>query len=191
MTDEPSAAPTYAGLPERIDLPDGSSLRRYTEDDLPRLVDTVNANLEHLRPWMPWAGEPATMQTQGEWLHGAQQRWDDGHEFAYGIFDTAGRVVGGTGLHSRNGPGVLEIGYWLSADAVGRGLATAAAQAMTDVAAALDDVRRVEIRCDEGNVRSAAVAQRLGYSLIRVEDRPPTAPAESSRHQVWSIDVTR
>ena len=44
---------------------------------------------------------------------------------------------------------------------------------------------RVEIHCDEANVRSAAVARRLGYRLDRLEDRPITAPGEHGRHMIW------
>jgi RimJ/RimL family protein N-acetyltransferase len=190
VTDQPTDPPSYDAPPERLDGPGGIVLRRYADGDLQVLVDTVNANLEHLRPWMPWAAEPASMQVQGSWLRRSRQEWVAGREFGYGIFAADGTLVGGIGLHARNGPGVLEIGYWLAADAVGQGIATAAAQVLTDAAAGIAGVDRVEIRCDEGNTRSAAVPQRLGYTLIGVERRPPAAAAESFRHQILSVDVS-
>ncbi|MEU6189370.1 hypothetical protein [Nocardia sp. NPDC047038] len=51
--------------------------------------------------------------------------------------------------------------------------------------AALPGVDRVEIHCDEANVRSAAVARRLGYRLDRIEPREKRAPAESGRGMYW------
>ena len=42
------------------------------------------------------------------------------------------RMLGGCGLHRRGGPASIEIGYWLRPDAVGRGVMTAAAGALTD-----------------------------------------------------------
>lgn len=58
-------------------------------------------------------------------------------------------------------------GYWLRADATGRGYATEATRAAMAVAAALPGITRLEIRCDPRNTRSAAVPRRLGFQPIR------------------------
>ena len=79
----------------------------------------------------------------------------------------------------------LEVGYWLRAGATGRGCATAAARALTDLALSVDGVSRVEIHCDEANVRSAAVARRLGYRLDRIVPDAVTAPADLGRSMIW------
>ncbi len=50
----------------------------------------------------------------------------------YGIFDSNETVVlGGSGLHTRIGPGALEIGYWVQADHIGKGYATEVCAALT------------------------------------------------------------
>ena len=56
--------------------------------------------------------------------------------------------------------GTIEIGYWLRPDAVGRGVMTATARALTTAAFALDGIARVEIRCDVGE--RAAVRRSPG-----------------------------
>ena len=179
----------FVDVPERIQLDDGVVVRRYVEADIPALVDVVNANLGHLAPWMPWAQQPVTVDTQMEFFRESDKQWDEGTNFVYGVFDPRGRIVGGTGFHVRNGPGVLEIGYWLAADAVGRGLMTRVAEALTTAAATVPGVTRVEIHCDAANTRSAAIPERLGYALVRVEDREITAPGECGRHLIWSTSV--
>jgi RimJ/RimL family protein N-acetyltransferase len=186
MTEQPVR---FHGVPERVELADGATLRRYTDEDIPALVETVNANIGHLRPWMPWATEPVTEQAQLAWLRESRQHWDEGSDFVYGIFDAAGRLVGGTGYHVRNGPGVIEIGYWLAADATGRGLATAVTAALTDLATRIPGVERIEIRCDEANVRSSAIPRRLGFELVGVEEREPSATGDTGRDMIWSIDA--
>jgi RimJ/RimL family protein N-acetyltransferase len=44
---------------------------------------------------------------------------------------------------------------------------------------------RVEIHCDEANVRSAAVPRRLGYRLDRIEDDRVSAPGDLGRSMIW------
>ena len=179
----------FFGLPERLTLDDGHVVRRYVEEDMPAVVDVVNASLDHLKPWMPWAQETMTLEAQLDFFRDSDKQWDEGSNFIYGIFDPSGRVVGGTGFHVRNGPGVLEIGYWLARDAAGKGLMTRVADALTKAASTVEGVTRVEIHCDADNTRSAAIPKRLGYSLLRVEDREILAPGECGKHLIWALDV--
>jgi RimJ/RimL family protein N-acetyltransferase len=174
------------------------TLTRARTDDVDGLVAAVNGSLDDLRPWMAWAQVPATPASIGEFLRLADGNWEAGAEFQFAIRDgSAGRhdpdrdpgaLLGFCGLHDRVGPNGLEIGYWVRSDRTGRGLATSAASALTASALALDGVSRVEIHCDAANRRSAAIPEKLGYRLDRVETRPPTAPGETERHMIWVFD---
>jgi RimJ/RimL family protein N-acetyltransferase len=150
--------------PERIDL-DQRQLRRVLGSDAPDLMRAVNESLDHLRPWMVWAAQPATEESMLAFATGAEESWDAGREFHY-VIRSDGEVLGACGLHDRTGPGVLEIGYWVHVAHTGQGVITAAARSLTDVALGLPAVESVEIRCDPANWRSAAVPRRLGYELI-------------------------
>lgn len=156
--------------PERIDLGD-LVLRRERVGDAAMIVPVLQADLDHLRPWMPWATEDnATVQAQRARLVEVEQRWDAAEDHGFLVLDAAESVVLGVfGLHRRVGPDAIELGYWLSVGAEGRGYATRAAGALTDVALRLDDIDRVEIHCDVANVRSQKVPGRLGYRLDRIE----------------------
>jgi RimJ/RimL family protein N-acetyltransferase len=149
------------GVPEEIDVgAHGLVLRRWHMDDADALLAAIQASLAELRPWMPWANEPPTLASVQEYLEGG------GTRTGFGLFDAEGEVVGAFGLHDRQGPGILEIGYWVRSDRTGRGYATAAARALTDAAfAGFPDVDQVEIRCDPANLASAAVPAKLGYRL--------------------------
>ncbi|MEV4612743.1 GNAT family N-acetyltransferase [Kitasatospora sp. NPDC049258] len=198
-TPEPGPAPapcsapraiTDGRPPELIPLPGGVSLRRRREADAPGLNAAVRTNLVHLRPWMPWADEAPTLQHSQEMCRAGEQVWDEGTDFMFvvGLDADPGSVVGAFGLHGRIGAGALEIGYWVHIDHTGRGLATAAARALTEAALALPGIERVEIHCDQANAASAAVPRKLGYRLDRVRDAEITAPAETGRNLVWIMD---
>jgi len=171
--------------PERIGLPEvGAVLRRYELADIDGVYAAVEESRDHLRPHMPWADE--SRQDLVAFLVEAVGQWGRRGDHGYAIVDaTDDTYLGGCGLHDRVGPGVREIGYWLRAGATGRGLATAAARALTEAALAIEDVTRVEIHCDEANVRSAAVARRLGYRLDRIEPDRISAPDDRGRSMIW------
>ena len=82
------------------------------------------------------------------------------------------RVVGGCGLHGRHDEHGLEIGYWVHVDRIGQGLATEVSRALTDAAFAIPGIERVRIQCDERNVRSARVPEKLGYALQSASRSP-------------------
>ncbi|WP_180290420.1 GNAT family N-acetyltransferase [Streptomyces sp. TLI_171] len=173
--------------PELLPLGGGAHLRRRRLADAAELNAAVIANLAHLRPWMPWAGQAPTMAESEQLSVSGEKVWEQGTDFMYllGLDDEPAKVIGGFGLHGRIGPGALEIGYWVHHEHTGRGLATAAARALTEAALALPGIARTEIHCDETNAASAAVPRKLGYALDRIELAPPTAPAETGRKMIW------
>lgn len=162
-------------------------LRRATVADAEAMAQSVADNLDHLAPWMPWATpEAGTLAVQRERLAAVDAAWQAGEEFNYlAVSKENGSILGRFGLHRRIGPGALELGYWLSADAVGHGYATAGARALTTAALSLSDIHRVEIHCDEANVRSRGVPERLGYRLDRIDADEVEAPAETGRSMIW------
>lgn len=144
-------------------------LRCWKPADAPLMKAAIDANLDHLRPWMPWAhDEPSTLPTVVERVEKFARNFREGRDFVYGIFhrDT-GEILGGTGLHPRNGPTDREIGYWLTEAATGQGFVSESCAALTSTAFAVwPELRTVTIVCNPANVRSAAVPARLGFSLL-------------------------
>jgi RimJ/RimL family protein N-acetyltransferase len=79
---------------------------------------------------------------------------------------SSGVLLGGSGLHNIDWRVPrFEIGYWLRTRYTGHGYMTEAVNAIAAFAFDILTARRVEIRCDERNTRSAAVARRCGFNL--------------------------
>jgi RimJ/RimL family protein N-acetyltransferase len=159
-------------------------VRCWEPADAPLLKDAVDSSLEHLRPWLPWAHElPMPLEETVELLRGFRGQFDLGQEFVYAIFSAdESEAVGGTGLHTRRGEGVFEIGYWIRASRAGQGLTTEATAALTRVAFELCGAARVEIRADPKNAPSLAIPRKLGFveegTLRRVAHGPDGTPFE-------------
>jgi len=140
-------------------------VRCWEPRDAPLLKDAVDSSLEHLRPWMPWAhDDPQPLEAKVELLRVFSGRFDLGQDFVYGVFSAdESEAIGGSGLHTRRGEGVFEIGYWIRASRVGQGLCTEATAALTQVGFALGEVERIEIRVDPANEASLAIPRKLGF----------------------------
>ncbi|MFN2190375.1 MAG: GNAT family N-acetyltransferase [Candidatus Promineifilaceae bacterium] len=142
-------------------------LRCWEPRDAPLLKESVEASLEHLKPWMPWVHEePEPLQVKIDRLRTFRARFDSDEDYIYAIFNLEEtEVLGGTGLHTRAGEKAREIGYWIHVDHIGKGLATEATMALIKVAFEISRVERIEIHCDPINHLSAAIPKKLGFSM--------------------------
>lgn len=172
-------------LPRIITGPD-ITLRAWAPIEAAVLHDLVVANLDHLRPWMPWTvDEPLALDERAALIDGWQQRRLAGGDAVYAIV-LHDRPVGACGLHRRGARSGLEIGYWLAAAHTGRGIATEAARLLTETALGTEGITHVEIHHDRANLRSEGIPRRLGYD--RIDERPSVvqrAPHGEGITVVW------
>jgi ribosomal-protein-serine acetyltransferase len=134
----------------------------------------VQANRDHLLPWMPWAEDPSREDTL-EFLRASRRRLaaDDGFDAA--IVDEDGRIIGSIGFHAVDWKNrTTSLGYWLAEHRQGRGTMTEAVRAMAGHAFDTWKLNRVELRAATGNSASRYVAQRAGFreeGVLRQSER--------------------
>jgi RimJ/RimL family protein N-acetyltransferase len=165
-------------------------VRCWEPKDAGIMKKAIDANTSHLRPWMPWATiEPTSLESRLQYLRQCRGKFDFDEDFTYGIFDrTEKKVVGGTGLHTRHGMEVREIGYWIQEQYARIGYATEVAAALTKVAFEIDKVSRVEIHCAVENYKSAGVPKKLGF-IYEGNHRKETKDADGKLHDsmIWTM----
>jgi len=161
------------------------TLRRHRPDDLDEVLQAVTESRDHLLPWMPWAQGYSRASAQ-EFLAKAARDWDEGTAYNYAI-TSGGAIAGGCSLMARIGPGGLEIGYWMHQAHTRRGLATAAAAALTEQAFMLPGVQRVEIVHDELNIASGKIPAKLGFTEVTRRPIDPPSPEGTGTGVVWRL----
>jgi RimJ/RimL family protein N-acetyltransferase len=163
-------------------------IRCWEPRDAPLLKDAVDRSRDHLWPWMPWTpAEPEDVAVVVARLRSFRAQFDNDENWIYGILDRAEtRVLGGTGLHPRGGPGSLEIGYWVAADVVRQGIATEATAVLTRAAFEHAGVERVDVGADARNEASLGVGRKLGFQEDGIlRRRIPGRPGEPRGDMVF------
>jgi ribosomal-protein-serine acetyltransferase len=131
---------------------------------------------EELRPWMPWAVEiPSEAEYEARVRRGQLKFLAREDLWLMLLLKGTDTIIGGSGLHRIDwSVPRFEIGYWVRTAYARQGYITEAVAGITSFALRELGARRVEIRCDALNERSAAVPRRLGFTheaTLRHEDR--------------------
>ncbi len=143
-------------------------LRCFEPRDARAFHEVVLANREQLAPWLEWAREePRSLAEHVELVRAFRRQFDGDDDYAYGVFGRGGeRLLGSVALHRVPGePLARTLGYWFAREDCGAGFATEATGAVARTAFEVHGAARVEIHCDASNVRSRALATRLGFRL--------------------------
>lgn len=143
-------------------------IRCYRIDDAPMLSEAIVKSLDHLRPWMPWAKTPP--EDPGaviNLLRIFREKFYADEDYFFGIFNkTEQELIGSTGLHTRIGDAAREIGYWINVAHLQLGYATEAVSALIKIGFMVEELKRIEIRCDPNNTISQKIPQALGFTNI-------------------------
>jgi len=146
---------------------------RYA-DELLRLID---ANRERLGQWLHWVHSSHTRADVLKYVETARQDFVK-PDFLHFLIFRKGKIVGGCGLILNESTNSGEIGYWIDAHCEGAGIVSDCCRSLIDYAFGELELNRLQIRCATGNLRSAAIPKRLGFSLegtlrqtIRTNDR--------------------
>jgi RimJ/RimL family protein N-acetyltransferase len=128
---------------------------------------------------MPFADEHQSPAESLDWIMHSMASWLLRETLNLGIWHTeTGHYLGGIGIHPHNWAArSFEIGYWLRVSAAGQGYITEAAGLVVAYLFDQLEAKRVQICCDERNLRSAAVARRLGFiqeGRLRNDQLTPT-----------------
>jgi|SRR6187399_1473122 len=146
-----------------LPLSKGIGLRPLNEADVAELHALIDANRARLAAWLPWAAGQTPDDT-AEFIRGTRRQLveNDGFQTAIVREGAIAGVVGYVGVDWRNRS--TSLGYWLGESSQGKGTMTLAVRALVNHALSVWHLNRVEIRAADGNRRSRAIPERLGFS---------------------------
>lgn len=122
-------------------------------------------SFDELQPWFPWTDHRHTVEEDEIFVRESHARFLTRTTLDWLIIRKSDDHLLGiiTLLDIEWHTPRFEILYWLRTSCTRQGYATEAAQGITDFAFERLGAKRVVITCNANNVRSAAVAHRLGF----------------------------
>jgi RimJ/RimL family protein N-acetyltransferase len=181
--------PLLIDVPSRLET-ERLILRCPRPGDGALLADAERESHDELRPWMPWAQTPRTLEDAEVYCRRMAAKFILREDLVFLAFERdadggEGRLVASTGLHRMDwAVRRFEIGYWRRTGCGGRGVVTEAAAALADLCFDRLDARRVELRMDDRNAASWRVAERIGFTLegvLRDDSLTPANVVRSTR----------
>jgi RimJ/RimL family protein N-acetyltransferase len=168
-------------------LGDGAELAMLEPWHAEEFLAAVERSRAYLLAAIPAAHQVHTLDDARAYL----RRFADGHAndtmHLVGIW-LDGTLVGLTMLRDFDaGRAMCEMGVWLAPEAQGRGLVTRACRYVLDWAIGVRGMKRVQWTCSPSNVRSSAVARRLGMTREGVLRSAWTLGDVRTDNEVWSV----
>jgi ribosomal-protein-alanine N-acetyltransferase len=162
--------------------------RPVTPEDAAVLAELLQRSREYLAPWD--AARPDgfyTVEGQVEVIAALLTDREQGRAEPHVILDDDGAVAGRATLNTivRGAFQSCSLGYWVATEAAGRGLATAAAGAMVEVAFDRLDLHRVEASTLRHNVRSQRVLERNGFVRFGLAPQYLKIAGRWQDHVLW------
>ena len=161
------------------------------------IFELVDRDRDRLGGWLPWVAKTLATEDSLAFIEDSKRRRDldsggDGSGDWAIVLDEGGstRIVGVIGLHDSSPANRrIAIGYWVNGEDEGGGHVTTATRAVTTRCFEAG-FHRVEIRVRTDNVRSRAVAERLGFQFEGVMRAAEWVGEASFDHAVFARIAT-
>ena len=150
-------------------------LRPWQPGDVDALFEAARESIASVGEWLPWCHAGYTRDDSVAWIAHCQSGWAIGEPYAFGIFDTEGRLLGSIGLNRLDRERrSANLGYWVRAQEQRKGIAPAAIQALAGFAFEMLELIRIEIVAAVDNRASRQAAERAGAFFDGI-----------SPHRIW------
>lgn len=133
----------------------------------PLMQQAIQESIDDLKVWLTWAKHIPSVEECKERAMTALAAFRESRDLPFYIFTKDEQnFIGRAGLHRIDwSVPKFEIGYWIRTSCQRQGYATEAVQLLTQFAFRELNANRVEIRCDDNNLRSKKIPQKLGFRL--------------------------
>lgn len=148
-----------------IKIDDDLSLALVEPNMTEELFALTEENREYLREWLPWVDKTLQASDTLDFIKRRQQDWVEEKALSTVILFN-GQIVGAIGfLNLDRSKQYAEIGYWLAEKYQKQGIMSRSVKTLLEYGFNTLNLRRIVICAAEGNQKSRAVAEKMGFTL--------------------------
>jgi RimJ/RimL family protein N-acetyltransferase len=139
-------------------------LKKNSMEWVSEMYQNVNNERGRLREFLPWVDQTKCIEDEVKYIELTHRWWQEQKTYDYSFFrQTDGVYLGNGGVHTIDWNNEqVELGYFIWQPFEGQGYVSELVKVLEEASFKIG-FYRVEIRCDPKNIRSIAVAQRMGY----------------------------
>jgi RimJ/RimL family protein N-acetyltransferase len=154
-------------------------LRPFVEADADAIVSALTD--DEIARWIPLIASPYTHEDAEGWLERCGAVWAAEESYPFAIVDsTTGELLGSIESHADTGT----VGYWVKADARGRGIATRALR----LACQWNSTRPLWLTTHPDNVASQRVAEKAGFRRVGMTPHEPHFRDGTAKAVLFRLD---
>lgn len=136
----------------------------FKEEDATEFYQLINKNRAYLKQFLPWLNTSNSPKDTLSFIQNATIENKENKALTLCIRDDD-KIIGVICFHLfKVGMSAAGIGYWIDKDAQGKGIITAACRHLIQYGFSHLTLLKITISCNINNQKSAAVAERLGFS---------------------------
>jgi len=184
---DPSGRPLTFGAPPIL-IDNKMMLRRPRDTDAEELYTLLDSNRDRLEWWSGWSSRVRSREDAAELIKSSIQHDEDLGSPLF-VYDS-GALIGAVNVEPSKTAGnvaTADVRYWVGGEWEGRGLMIRACRAAVDAAIPHFELAGVTIHAGAGNMRARALAERLGFRMLRV-DRGASATEDVIVYSVSAAD---
>ncbi|HSW97901.1 MAG TPA: GNAT family protein [Candidatus Saccharimonadales bacterium] len=139
-------------------------LKTFTLDLANQLFHLIDKNRDQVGEWLIWVDKTISVEDVEKLIHEWNVRKEKGEGMNFGIWYKAKLIGYISYAYIDKENRKAGLAYWLDSDYQGKGIITKACKALIEYGFNELNLHRIEISCAEGNSKSRAIPERLGFT---------------------------
>lgn len=139
-------------------------LKTFSLDDVNALCQLIDKNRALIGEWLIWVDKVKSVEDVEKLIEGYNARREKGEGMNFGIWYQTKLIGYISYAYINTESKKANIAYLLDIDYQGKGIITKSCETLIDYGFNQLNLHRIEISCAEGNSKSRAIPERLGFT---------------------------